>query len=171
VSKAVKITDKFIKQLLETSLVANIVDWLEAKRIMQEERDKEKDNKTAAKANPKHVEKFTDASYKDRSQCTIVLCEGDSASGGIRNNKTDKIGVFPLRGKPLSCLETPLTKILNNKEFKNIRIITGLQIGVPLVEKIDGEWYEIEIDNQIVQVNENDQILINGKYINVKSLL
>ena len=76
----------------------------------------------------------------------------NSAAGGIRNNKTDKLGVFPLRGKPLSCLETPLTKILNNKEFKNIRIITGLQIGVPLVEKFDGDWYEIIYKNKFLLV-------------------
>ncbi len=93
----------------------------------------------------------------------------NSAAGGIRNNKTDKLGVFPLRGKPLSCLETPLTKILNNKEFKNIRIITGLQIGVPLVEKFDGDWYEILYKNKKYQVNEHDQIFIDDKYIRVSA--
>ncbi len=163
---SIEITDKFIKQLLETSLVANIVDWLEAKRIMQEERDKEKDNKTAAKANPKHVEKFTDASYKNRDDCILFLVEGNSASQGIKNNRSDKMGVFPLRGKPLSCLESLLTKILNNKEFKNIRIITGLQIGVPLLEQNDGEWYSI--NNTLV--NNNDFILINSMYKSVNAI-
>lgn len=158
-----EVSDKFIKQLITTPLIDNIVDWLEAKRIMQEERDKEKENKTAAKANPKHIEKFTDASYKNRDECILFLVEGNSASQGIKNNRTDKMGVFPLRGKPLSCLETPLTKILGNKEFKNIRIITGLQIGVPLIEQNDAEWYTI---NNIL-VNNNDFILIDNMYKSV----
>lgn len=161
-----EVSDKFIKQLLTTPLIDNIVDWLEAKRIMQEERDKEKENKTAAKANPKHVEKFTDASYKNRDDCILFLVEGNSAAIGIKNTRSDKMGVFPLRGKPLSCLESPLTKILNNKEFKNIRIITGLQIGVPLVEQFDGEWYTI--NNTLV--NNNDFILIDNMYKSVNAI-
>ena len=93
-------------------------------------------NKNTNKANPKHVEKFVDATEKDRSKCILFLTEGDSASGGIKNAKQPRFGIFPLRGKPINAYELSIKEVLENKEFKNILIITGLEIGVP-VKSID----------------------------------
>ncbi len=114
-----EVSDKFIKQLLTTPLIDNIVDWLEAKRIMQEERDKEKDNKTAAKANPKHVEKFTDASYKNRDDCSLMLCEGDCVEENQQVLVIRENGIFNLPIKDVLIGDEVITHLNNIKKVTN----------------------------------------------------
>ena len=56
------------------------------------------------------IPKLVDANYAGgakSSQCTLILCEGDSAKAGIMSglSKVDRnyFGVFPLRGKLLNA--------------------------------------------------------------------
>jgi len=99
-----------------------------------------KDNKTAKKTDGRKTRtirglpKLTDANWAGgarSAQCTLILCEGDSAKGGIVSglSKEDRnmYGVFPLRGKPLNAKEASQKKLNENAEFTSIKKILGLQ--------------------------------------------
>ena len=63
-------------------------------------------------------------------------------------------------------------KILENEEIKKIMTIIGLQIGekVSCSDLPEGDWLEIEIDGIVHIVNENDEIFVGGRWVEVKTL-
>lgn len=127
-----EVPDKMINKIVKSSIIQSILDWADAKAKQEEIKELRKLNKEAAKTNPKHVEKFTDAvEKKDRHLCELYLAEGDSARNSIQSarGKNTLIGSFSLRGKPLNIHEATVADILANKELAAILAITGLQIG------------------------------------------
>jgi DNA topoisomerase-2 len=84
------------------------------------------------------IKKLYDANYagtKKSLQCTLILTEGDSAktmaiSGlSVIKNSNNTYGVFPLKGKLLNVREATHSQIINNEEFKNLKLIIGLQVN------------------------------------------
>lgn len=143
-------SDKFIKRILNSSMIQDIVDAAEAKAKMEEMKKLRDKNKEMGKADYRRVEKFTDAhEKKERHKCILFLSEGDSASKAIQSGRTAAgmarwIGSFPLKGKPLNVREKEVTRILGIKPkdkdkddkkvkptvIQNILTLLGLQIGV-----------------------------------------
>lgn len=128
------IADKTVRALIKSKVIESVLSWVEAKALQQELAEAKKANKDVGKANPKHVDKFVDATHKNRAECVLFLTEGDSASGGIKNARQPYMGLFPLRGKPLNVYEISVKDVVENAEFKNIMTIMGLQIGVPVTD-------------------------------------
>lgn len=169
-----KVTDKMIRQLSQSSVIQSVLDWVEAKQKANEMAELRKLNKDATRADPRKVEKFSDANEKkDRHLCELYLAEGDSARKSIQSarGKNPYIGSFSLRGKPLNVMDADTTQILNNAEIKNILTITGLEIGKPVKCLPDGKWVKLSIDGKDIIVNEHDDIFYNNKWISVKSLI
>lgn len=131
------IDDKLTKKLQKSNVIAAIIEWAERKKLAEELREAKKLNKDAEKANLKRIAKYETATERnDRSICTLVVCEGDSAAKPIQSARDPKtIGVFPLKGKPMNIAGVPLKKIIENEEFKNLIMILGLKLG----EKVDKE--------------------------------
>tara|TARA_Y100001970_G_C14256115_1_gene875521 strand:- start:4712 stop:8191 length:3480 start_codon:yes stop_codon:yes gene_type:complete len=80
------------------------------------------------------IPKLIDANWAGgtkSNQCTLILCEGDSAKAGIVSglSKEDRniYGVFPLKGKLLNTKDTTVKKINDNDEITNIKKIMGLE--------------------------------------------
>ena len=80
------------------------------------------------------IPKLIDANYAGGSksrQCTLILCEGDSAKSGIVSglSKEDRnsYGIFPLKGKLLNAKDVAQAKLNNNAEITNIKKILGLE--------------------------------------------
>lgn len=101
-----------------------------------------KENKTAMKTdgekskNVRGIPKLVDANFAGTPKsgdCTLILCEGDSAKSGILSGLSteDKniIGVFPLKGKLLNVRGENIKKISENKEIVEIKKILGLKNG------------------------------------------
>ena len=99
-----------------------------------------KDNKTAKKTDGiktravRGIPKLVDANFAGTSksaQCTIILCEGDSAKAGIISglSKDDRniIGVYPMKGKMFNVRGEAMKRISENKEFVEIKKILGLE--------------------------------------------
>lgn len=89
--------------------------------------------KLSRKSKKQRVEKLLDAnSRKDRTKCTLFICEGDSAIGGLRSAR-DKLyqGGIALRGKPLNVSQASIKEVVENQEFSDIMASTGLAIGTP----------------------------------------
>ncbi|RZF21110.1 hypothetical protein DAY19_14115 [Halobacteriovorax vibrionivorans] len=87
--------------------------------------------KKARKQKRQRVEKLLDANErKKRDLCTLFICEGDSAIGGLRSarNKLYQGGIA-LRGKPMNVAQAGIKDILNNQEFSDIMASIGLALG------------------------------------------
>jgi DNA gyrase/topoisomerase IV subunit B len=83
------------------------------------------------KARKQRVEKLLDANErKNRSLCTLFICEGDSAIGGLRSarNKLYQGGIA-LKGKPMNVMQASINDVINNQEFLDIMASLGLTIG------------------------------------------
>lgn len=80
------------------------------------------------------IPKLIDANYAGTlksKDCTLILCEGDSAKAGIMSglSKEDRnvIGLFPLKGKVMNTSGELQSKINNNSEIAAIKKIIGLK--------------------------------------------
>jgi DNA topoisomerase-2 len=124
-------SDKFIQKIITLDVVQSILDWAAAKELAMNNAELRKLNKNLDKADPKNVPKFHDATSKDRDSTCLLLSEGDSALNGILAGRNSKLHAgFPLRGKPINVFEMDIKEVVENKEFKSIMTITGLQLGV-----------------------------------------
>lgn len=110
-----------------------IVDRAMTARKAKDAAQKAKDGIRNAKSGGKKFislpTKLVDAYSKNRKECSIYICEGDSAANGLiakRNGKTQ--AVFPVRGKVLNCRKVTPDKIYANQEISNIVKALGLDI-------------------------------------------
>lgn len=116
-------------------------------------------SKKGRKQKKQRVEKLLDANErKNRSECTLFICEGDSAIGGLRSarNKLNQGGIA-LRGKPMNVTQASIKDVLNNQEFSDIMASVGLVIGQP-VESVDDLRY-----SKVVFLADSD---VDGGHIN-----
>ena len=126
-----EISDKFVEKIAKMGVMDNAISLNEIK-----------DTKAAKKTdgrktrNIRGIPKYMGANWAGgtkSSQCTLILCEGDSAKAGIVSglSKEDRntFGVFPLKGKLLNTLEASQNKINSNDEITNIKKILGLTTG------------------------------------------
>lgn len=144
------VPDKFIQKLLKTEIIQSILDWAQAKEQAELLKDLRKTNKDLGKADPRKVDKFSDAMERvHRDRCILFLAEGDSAAKSIQGGrgKNPYIASFPLKGKPLNVREKEISRVLGldkkkekeaagkktePNEIQKILTIIGLQIGVPV---------------------------------------
>lgn len=87
------------------------------------------------------IPKLDDAYEADgpqRSKCTLILTEGDSAKSmavaGVSAVGRDFYGVFPLKGKMINAREKEVTakgreQLSKNTELNNLKLILGLEKG------------------------------------------
>lgn len=126
-------SERFVKAIFKSAIIKSILIWVEAKAKAEEMAALKELNKDVDKADPRRVEKFSDAIEKvDRHRCELYLTEGDSARKSIQEarGKNPYIGSFALKGKPLNITDCERKDILENAEIKSILLVTGLKIGV-----------------------------------------
>jgi DNA topoisomerase-2 len=123
------ISDKFIDKVIKMGVMDTAISLTEIK-----------DNKAAKKTDGRksksirNIPKLIDANWAGGSksqQCTLILCEGDSAKAGIVSgiSKEDRnrFGVFPLKGKLMNTKDIMQSRINDNAEIANIKKIVGLE--------------------------------------------
>lgn len=79
------------------------------------------------------VDGFADATLRDRWECELFLCEGNSAAGTLKSSRRAEKGgmkhaVLPLRGKILNVSDKTIDQALSNKEINTIFSILGVGI-------------------------------------------
>lgn len=128
---SLEIPEKILKQIYNSEITDLITDWMDKKKIADENAAERAANKNIAKVK---VQKLTDcgwagkAKYKD--QTSLAITEGDSAAAGFRQWRNPNTqALFAIRGKILNVRETPKDKILGNEEIKGIMASMGLQFG------------------------------------------
>lgn len=82
------------------------------------------------------IPKLVDANFAGTAksgQCTLILCEGDSAKAGVVSglSREDRnvFGVYPMRGKTLNVRDQPIKKVTENKEIHELMQVLGLECG------------------------------------------
>lgn len=127
-----KVSDEFIEKLAKLGV-------MDAACALTEVKDTKAAKKTdgAKTRTIRGIPKLVDANYAgspDKSvQCTIILCEGDSAKAGIISglSKEDRnyIGVYPMKGKLFNVHGEATKRISENREIAEIKQILGLETG------------------------------------------
>lgn len=127
--------EKIAKSILNTpEIVDPMIAAILYKKELAEKQALAKANKDADRTNLRKISKFTDASNKtDRKNCMIAICEGDSAANAVLSARTEMIGCYPLKGKPINAMGATPKDLLANKEFVDLMLVTGLKIG----QKVD----------------------------------
>ena len=123
------VSDKFIEKIAKLGVMATACNLTEVK-----------ENKAAKKTDGskvksiRNIPKLIDANFAGTTkskECTIILCEGDSAKAGIVSglSKDDRntIGVYPLKGKLFNTRGETISKISDNKEINELKQILGLE--------------------------------------------
>lgn len=97
---------------------------------------KKTDGKKTKHVSTKNYEGANLAGTKDSEKCTLILCEGESAAGYIRQyislfpRGKDFFGVFAFKGKPLNVMKAYLEDIIKNEEYAGLKKAGGLQFGM-----------------------------------------
>ncbi|KAF9056399.1 DNA topoisomerase [Panaeolus papilionaceus] len=123
------LSEDFMKKVLKTSIVDNVLNWAKFKADQQIKRtDGAKRDRLLGL--PKLAD-ANNAGTRKAKDCTLILTEGDSAKAlamaGLGVAGRDNFGVFPLRGKLLNVREAKHDQIMKNEEIQNIKKIMGLQ--------------------------------------------
>ena len=125
------VSDKFVEKIAKMGVMnaaCAITEVKETKTIKKHDGTKSK--------NIRGIPKLIDANFAGTAKsnlCTLILCEGDSAKAGIVSglSKDDRntIGIYPMKGKMLNVRGEAITKISDNKEICEIKLILGLEHG------------------------------------------
>lgn len=117
--------EKDIKIIADKALMAR-----KAREAAKKARDAARESKGKKSKLLNLPTKLVDAWSKKRSECELLIAEGDSAASGLigaRDGETQ--AVFPIRGKIISCLKQSNEKILANQEVVNIIKALGLELN------------------------------------------
>ena len=125
------VSDKFIEKMAKMG----VLDAACAITNVKENKNAKKTDGSKTK-NVRGIHKLIDANWAGTSrsgECSIILCEGDSAKAGIvsglSTDDRNKIGVYPMKGKVLNVRGELQKKITENKEINEIKKILGLEIN------------------------------------------
>ncbi|MCK9445428.1 toprim domain-containing protein [bacterium] len=159
-----EISDKLIKQISQSSIVEDILNYIE----LREKAELKKLGK--GKTSKVKIKKLDDANMagtRNSDKCILFLAEGDSASGtiltGFASTGRDYYGCFPLKGKPLNVKSTTLSKIKENDEIKNIITALGLEFGKKYINTTELRYGKIVFATDA----DNDGMHIKGLLINL----
>ena len=112
---------------MKSEIVESILDWIERKKIADENKLHRDLKKKISKLK---VDKLIDAKGKDRWKCSIGIFEGDSASSAFRKYRDpNTMGSFALKGKFINVSEISSRKLTENTEAVNLMAALGISIG------------------------------------------
>ena len=128
---SVTVSDKVIDKLAKMGVMKTALSLNEVKQSSAAKKTDGKKSRTI-----RGIPKLIDANYAGgpkSAECTLILCEGDSAKSGIVSglSREDRnvIGVYPLKGKPMNVRDVSIKKILENTENSELKQIMGLITG------------------------------------------
>ena len=126
-----KVSDDFIEKLAKMGVMDAACELTAVKESKAAKKTDGSKTRTI-----RGIPKLIDANFagtEKSGQCTIILCEGDSAKAGIVSglSREDRntIGVYPMKGKIMNTRGEAVKKIAENNEIKEIKQILGLEVG------------------------------------------
>lgn len=128
------IRDNFSNEITFKNIIKSNKDWVQTIYDRCAARTQKKDDADLAKANRKlmrqKVPKLLDANGKDRTQCILLITEGDSAKTMVSSVRDPEIhGALPLRGKILNVRGESAKIIIENQIITDLMAAIGVGIG------------------------------------------
>lgn len=123
-------TPEFFEELVKKNK-----DWVEEiferTAARTNKKDADEDRRLAKKLLKGKVAKLLDATGTDRSQCILLMAEGDSAVSNMSAARDSKVhGILPLRGKIMNVNGTEKTKdLMDSESLKDIMASINLIPG------------------------------------------
>ena len=125
------VSDKFIDKIIKLGVMDQAISLNDIKHTADAAKT---DGKKTRRV--RGIPKLTDANEAGgprSAECTLILCEGDSAKAGVisglNQSARDFYGVYPLKGKLMNVRDASVSKINENDEITDIKKILGLQNG------------------------------------------
>ena len=126
-----KLSDKFIEKIAKLGIMERAISIHQVRETHQAKKSDGRKTKSI-RGIPKLID-ANNAGTAKSSQCTLILCEGDSAKAGIVSglSREDRnfIGVYPLRGKLMNVRDARIQKITSNAEITDLKKIMGLEMN------------------------------------------
>jgi len=158
------IENKHINSILKWSVIDKIKDMVKGKELTALKKiEKKKGFVKIEGLDPANL-----AGTKNSNQCSLILCEGDSAKTfavkgiqtGVSGKKgRDYFGIYPLRGKVLNVRNSNVTSITKNKEIGDIIKALNLKYGV---DYKDDDIYDSLYYGRIIILTDSD---VDGYHI------
>jgi DNA topoisomerase-2 len=133
--KTPEVETKHINSIMKWSVIDKLKDMIKGKEMNALKKiEKKKGFVKIEGLDPANL-----AGTKNSQQCSLILCEGDSAKTfavkgiqtGVGGKKgRDYFGIYPLRGKVLNVRNSNVTSITKNKEIGDIIKALNLKYGV-----------------------------------------
>jgi DNA topoisomerase-2 len=116
---SIELSDKFIRKLLVSPIIQSILDWIAAKEAAANAAKARLLNKTA-KSDPKNVEKFIDATTKNRNEAILFLTEGDCFDENLEVSIIEDGEYVKRVAKDLKIGDLVITHNNNVREITNV---------------------------------------------------
>lgn len=133
--KTPSVENKHINAVMKWSVIDKIKDMVKGKELTALKKiEKKKGFVKIEGLDPANL-----AGTKNSQQCSLILCEGDSAKTfavkgiqtGVGGRKgRDYFGIYPLRGKVLNVRNSNVASITKNKEIGDVIKALNLKYGV-----------------------------------------
>jgi DNA topoisomerase-2 len=127
-----KISDAFVAKLAKEGGLLDEAQAVLDARLSREAKKSDGRKAATVRGIPK-LEDATWAGTGKSAECTLILCEGDSAAtlaiAGLKVVGRERYGVFPLKGKILNVKDASIDKKTKNDELTRIKRILGLEHG------------------------------------------
>ncbi len=124
-----KVSDKFIEKLAKLGIMDQALSLTEVKDTKEAKKTDGKKTRSI-----RGIPKLDDANYAGTLKsidCTLILCEGDSAKAGVKSGLSSDdrnfIGIYPLKGKVMNVRDATIKKIADNNEIAELKKILGLE--------------------------------------------
>jgi DNA topoisomerase-2 len=158
------VENKHINSILKWSIIDKIRDMVKGKELNALKKiEKKKGFVKIEGLDPANL-----AGTKNSHQCSLILCEGDSAKTfavkgiqtGVGGKKgRDYFGIYPLRGKVLNVRNSNITSITKNKEIGDVIKALNLKYGV---DYKDDDIYDSLYYGRIIILTDSD---VDGYHI------
>lgn len=136
-----EMSDKFIEDIVKKlGVMEAAINITQVKENKKSSVETDGSQTRTIRGIPKLVDANHAGTLKSRD-CTLILCEGDSAKAGIMSglSKEDRnvIGLFPLKGKVMNTSGELPSRINNNAEIAAIKKIMGLKSDIKYLTRDD----------------------------------
>lgn len=164
------ISDKFIKQFVNSHIIKELIDYLNVKEQIDVKKDVAR-----SKVKINKLDDALKAGTSESNKCFIFITEGDSASASVSAglsavNNPQYYGSYPLRGKPLNVRDMDLSKLKDNDEIKNIINILGLEFGKKYTDTKKLRYGKVVLMADADCIDENTLILTKRGYLPIKNI-
>ncbi len=111
------------------ALCSTVVENKRIREAAKQQKDTAR-KKSALESSASMPAKLVACASADADLIELWLCEGDSALGGLKQARdSNRVAIYPLRGKPLNVFDTTMSRILENKEWSDFIQILGAGSG------------------------------------------